>query len=136
MTCTNDDGDWLKKVFTDTEISKMQRAARAIIDTHQDDDPDVSDRNIQIVADISHHMAGIVMEWCRIQLEGGLVPPSVSEFLVGVGRTIGVGYLVDPDWEYDETLSDHATWFGATDWFQDEFMNDDGEDDEDDDDDT
>jgi hypothetical protein len=123
------DGDWAESVFTDTELAKLRRAAKAIIDTHN---PDMflpeTDEYLEYELSIRREYVHEILGWCRELHAQNDVPPFVSDLLFAIGMAVGVSYLTDDSWEFDEVLSDHATYFGSRDWFTENMEWDDDDD--------
>lgn len=128
MTIADDD-DWAKSVFTETELGKLRQAMKDIVAATE---AELEVDSTYVEYDLSVRMDGIkdVIRWCRELHQENDVPPAVSDFLFAVGCAIGISYISDDTWEYDEELSDHATYFGSRDWFV-QYL-DDMEDDDDD----
>lgn len=116
--------DWAKSVFSEQELLKLRAQANTIVESH-----DERAERMEVVSIETMFLqtdASTVVAWLRDQHETN--PPGVvSDFLWAAGCNVCFAYLVDPDWEVDEEMSDHAMYFGAR-------MSLDDEDDDDDDD--
>lgn len=108
--------DWIDGLFTETEIAKMRQQADDVLASIQaeNETPDVS---VEIV--LERTAAKEIVAWLREQHAEYATGPS-SDFVWAAGVNICFAYLVDDTWDYDEEMSDHATYFGAREWFQDE----------------
>lgn len=127
MTVSEDD-DWASRVFSEQELIKLKRTLQAIEQDHVEQVGDIAVVSIETMFERSYvHQ---VVAWLRDQHyqapEG-----AIADFLWALGCNICFVYLCDVDWDYDEVLSDHATYFGAR-----QFLMDDEEDDDVDDDDV
>ncbi len=109
MTALDPDDSWASKVFSEQELIKLRRQAEAIEEDH------VASLQTQIVSIetmFERQYTHEVLAWLRDQhyraSEG-----AIADFLWALGCNICFVYLTDVDWDYDEVLSDHATYFGA-----------------------
>ncbi len=123
MTVLDPDDNWASKVFSEAELQKLKRQLQAVEEDH------VASLQTQIVSIetmFERQCTHEVLAWLRDQhyraSEG-----AIADFLWALGCNICFVYLTDVDWDYDEVLSDHATYFGARMFLDDA---DDGEDDD------
>lgn len=116
MTTFSQDDDWASQVFSEQELIKLKRQAEAIEEDH---DASQQAELVSIETMFERQYAHEVLAWLRHQHyneEDG----TVRDFLWALGCNICFVYLCDTEWEYDEQLSDHATYFGARMFLDDE----------------
>lgn len=103
------DDDWAIGLFSEEELLKLRRAASEIEEDH------VESQQVELVSVetiFERQYVHEIVAWLR-QEHYNQPEGTVSDFLWAVGCNICFVYLVDVDWDYDEVLSDHATYFGA-----------------------
>ena len=127
-TTFNQDDDWASRVFSEQELLKLKRTLEAIEQDHVEQVGDIAVVSIETM--FERQYVHEVLAWLRDQhyraSEG-----AVADFLWALGCNICFVYLCDTEWDYDEVLSDHATYFGARMFLDD--AEDDGDDVDDDD---
>lgn len=128
MTVLDPDDNWAYRVFTEQELIKLRREADAIEEAHWEQKDKVETVSIETIFErqYSHE----VLDWLR-QTHYNAPEGAIADFLWALGCNICFSYLVDVDWEYDEQLSDHATYFGARMFLDDADEDDDDLDDDD-----
>lgn len=125
MTVLDPDDNWASKVFSEAELQKLRKQLQAVEEDH------VASLQTQIVSIetmFERQCTHEVLAWLRHE-HYNAPEGAVADFLWALGCNICFVYLCDTEWEYDEVLSDHATYFGAR-----MFLDDEGDDDLDDDD--
>ncbi len=123
MTTYDQDDSWASQVFSEQELIKLRRQAEAIEEDHA---ASLQAQVVSIETMFERQYTHEVLAWLRHQHyneEDG----AVRDFLWALGCNICFCYLTDVEWDYDEVLSDHATYFGAR------MFLDDSDDEEDDD---
>lgn len=124
MTVFDQDDNWASRVFSEQELLKLKRTLEAIEQDHVEQIGDIAVVSIETI--FERQYTHDVLAWLRDQhyraSEG-----AIADFLWALGCNICFVYLCDVDWDYDEVLSDHATYFGAR------MFLDDADEDEDDD---
>lgn len=116
-TTFNQDDDWAFQVFSEQELIKLKRTLEAIEQDYVEQVNDIEVVSIETI--FERQYAHEVLAWLRDQhyaAPGG----AVADFLWALGCNICFVYLCDTEWEYDEVLSDHATYFGARMFLDDE----------------
>lgn len=114
MTTFDDFDEWFSSVFSEHEINKLRQQAEDVlaeVEAENEEPPEVS---VEIV--VQRNAAKDIVAWLREQ-HAEYAEGAASDFVWAAGVNICFAYLVDGDWEYDEEMSDHATYFGARDWF-------------------
>lgn len=125
MTVLDPDDNWASKVFSEAELQKLKRQLLAIEEDH------VASQQTQVVSIetmFERQYTHEVLSWLRNE-HYNAPEGTIADFLWALGCNICFCYLTDTEWDYDEVLSDHATYFGAR-----MFLDDEGDDDLDDDD--
>lgn len=126
MTVFDQDDNWASKVFSEQEVMKLRRQANDIIEDHE---ASTRVEMVSIETMVDREVVHEILAWLRDQHyrapEG-----TIADFLWALGCNICFAYLTDVDWDYDEALSDHATYFGAR-MFLDDYEDDDDLDDDD-----
>ncbi len=120
------DDEWWRKAFTQTEYDEMIRAFEEIEAEHE-----ANQENPPVFAaftDVLQSDAIEVLNFLRSTAQEHQ-SASVRQFCTAIGHSICMNYMVDVDVEYDEQMTDHATWFGV----MDDLMPDDDDDGDDDD---
>ena len=116
MTVMGDPDDWARQVFTEQEVIDLrQQADDVLAEVQAENDDDVT---VSIETFIDRDVVPEVVGWLRHQ-HSEYAACAVSDFLWACGVNLCFAYLVDNDWPYDEVMSDHATYFGARDFFGD-----------------
>ena len=133
-----DDGsEWARSLFSDSELSKFRRITAQAEEEQAELDAESELDEVQFASFqlyFQRETALQFLEWVRLQMNKmehvGDTETAVYGWLGALGAAVSITYLTDAEWDYDEQLSDYASWFGAEDMF--EFVDDDDEDDEDD----
>lgn len=126
MTVSEDD-NWASRVFSEQELIKLKRTLEAIEEDHASSS-EVAVVSIETVFERTY--VHEVLGWLRREHYGASEGP-IADFLWTLGCNICFVYLCDVDWDYDEVLSDHATYFGARMFLDDVDEDDDDVDDDD-----
>lgn len=129
MTTFDQDDNWASQVFSDEELNKLRKQLQQIEEDHAESQ-EVQVVSIETMFDREYTHE--IMEWLR-ETHYAAPDGAVSDFLWALGCNICFSYLTDAEWDYDEVLSDHATYFGAR-MFLDDMDDEEGDDDSDDDD--
>ena len=119
-----DDDNWASGLFSEQELLKLRQTANDIQDEH-DTSTQVDMVSIETMFD--KNITKEVLDWLRNQ-HYNAPEGAVADFMWAVGCNLCFAYLVDVDWEYDESLSDHATYFGARMFLEDDEDEDDVDD--------
>lgn len=117
MTTFDQDDNWAEQVFGEAELAKLRYQARQIEEDHEASKEQVDTVSIETMFDRQYTHE--ILAWLRdkhYNEEDG----TVRDFLWAVGCNIGFCYLTDVEWEYDEVMSDHATYFGARQFIMDD----------------
>ncbi len=126
MTILDPDDNWASKVFSEAELQKLRKQLQAVEEDHV---ASLQTQVVSIETMFERQCTHEVLAWLRDQhyraSEG-----AVADFLWALGCNICFVYLTDVDWDYDEVLSDHATYFGARMFLDDEEDDDDLDDDD------
>jgi hypothetical protein len=127
VTTFDQDDSWANGVFSEQELMKLRRQAQDIIDDHEASQ-EVEMVSIETMFDrsVTHEVLQFLRDKHYEASEG-----TIADFLWALGCNICFVYLTDVDWDYDEILSDHATYFGAR-MFLDDMEEDDDDMDDDD----
>jgi hypothetical protein len=128
VTVLDPDDNWASKVFSEVELAKLKRTLVAIEENHVEQVGDIEVVSIETIFERAY--VHEVLAWLRREHHNAS-EGAVADFLWALGCNICFVYLCDTEWEYDEVLSDHATYFGARMFLDDADEDDDDLDDDD-----
>lgn len=122
LTAVDENDEWYRPYFTETEIRELKEAEQDILAEFSDDTYHVLFTASAPELHLATILGGIWQTWCDS------TDQEYCDFLFTVGANLAEAYLYDPNIEYDEEISEYATMFLK------DFTLDDDDDDEDDDD--
>jgi hypothetical protein len=126
VTLLNSDDDWASQVFSEQELLKLRKQLQQIEEDH------VASQEAAVVSietEFDRSFVHEILRWLRDQHPAS--EGIIAGLLWALGCNICFRYLTDTEWEYDEELSDHATYFGARMFLDDQEDEDDDVDDDD-----
>lgn len=122
QTCvSSDDADWWQNVFSETEIKELKTMWEEVFAEHDNLPDQILTGAISVPMNQVAEILNLIWKSYMAESE------PYSTFLYGVGTALAVAYLYDNEIEFDEAISDAATYFI-------EPVEDDDEEDEDDED--
>lgn len=126
MTTFDQDDNWASQVFSDEEMVKLRRQLQQIEEDHAESQ-EVQVVSIETMFDREYTHE--ILAWLRLE-HYNAPEGTIADFLWALGCNICFSYLTDTEWEYDEVLSDHSTYFGARMFLDGEEDDDDVDDDD------
>lgn len=116
MTVSEDD-NWASRIFSEQELIKLKRTLQAIEENYVEEVGDIEIVPVEMAFERTY--VHEVLAWLRDQ-HYQASQGAIADFLWALGCNICFVYLCDVDWDYDEVLSDHATYFGARQFLMDD----------------
>ena len=125
QTCvSSDDADWWQNVFSETEIRELKDMWEEVFAEYETVPDQILTGAISVPMNQVAKILGLIWKSYMAESE------PYSNFLYSVGTALAVAYLYDNEIEFDEAISEAATYFIEP--AEDDDEEDEGDEDEDD----
>lgn len=106
QTCvSSDDADWWQNVFSETEIKELKTMWEEVFAEHENLPDQILTGAINVPMNQVAEILNLIWKSYLAESE------PYSTFLYSVGTALAVAYLYDNEIEFDEAISDAATYF-------------------------
>lgn len=103
-----EDPRWWIDVFGEREAERMQANMQSVAEEYDDADGTELDIHIRAPIDRIYGLLPEIKLWCENN------PSSeIRDFLMTVGQGLSYQYLINPDIDFDDSLSECADFFNA-----------------------
>ena len=123
-TCIAADDNWENRVFSETEIKELEAVTKEVLAEYETVPDQILTGAISVPMNQVAEILGLIWKSYMAESE------PYSNFLYSVGTALAVAYLYDNEIEFDEAISEAATYFIEP--VEDDDEEDEGDEDEDD----
>jgi hypothetical protein len=104
-TCVAADDNWENRVFSETEIKELQAVTEEVLAEYETVPDQILTGAISVPMNQVAEILGLIWKSYMAESE------PYSNFIYSIGTALAVAYLYDSEIEFDETISEAATYF-------------------------